>query len=147
MARKLQSEKEAIRRKIREMIGTTSKATDKETDHASTINFNEVDIVTDESIDKQVEDFEDKLDKEPEAEKDNIQVMDPKDPETKDMRETKSELNYAMQNLTRKLLAVWIFQVVFCCAIMHEVYTDDANLTIIPPITRSFCQFIAGMLM
>lgn len=129
------------------MIGTTSKATDKEIDNASTINLNEVDMVTDESIDKQEDDSDDKLDKEPEAKEDEIQVRDPRDPETKDMRETKSELNYAMQNLTRKLLAVWIFQLVFCFAILHEVYTDDERLTIIPPITRSFCQFIAGMLM
>ena len=153
MARKLQGEKEAIRKKIQEMIGIPSKAADKEPDNASIINLDEVDMVTDESLADEanvnlVDGVEDKPDEGPEAEEeDEFPVRDPKDPETKDMRETKSELNYAMQNLTRKLLAVWIFQLVFCFAILHEVYTDDQRLTIIPPITRSFCQFIAGMLM
>ena len=53
-----------------------------------------------------------------------------------------------MQNLLRKLLAVWIFQLVFCFTILVYVLFDkEKDFTVVPNARMSFCMFIAAMLM
>lgn len=60
--------------------------------------------------------------------------------------EIRVKMQFAMQNLMRKLLTVWTFQIVFCLTILVEVQTEGSNLGI-PTFEVSFCQFIAGMLL
>jgi len=87
MARKLWREKQAIKRKIKAMIGATSKVSNKALD-ASSIGEGDIDFGIDEQSQEIDEQNEDK-----EAEGDG---SDPNDPETKEMRETKFKLEHAM---------------------------------------------------
>ena len=66
--------------------------------------------------------------------------------EDNDMSMTRQQLEFALVNLIRKLFTVFSFQIVFCTAIFVDVLGEKLT-TEIPGLMRSFCQFIAGILM
>ena len=72
----------------------------------------------------------------------------PKFDEPEESSKIRQTLKFSMHNSLIKLLTVNTFQLFFCFAIAYtETENLSSNLDKVPPVSQSFCQFIAGMLM
>ena len=72
----------------------------------------------------------------------------PKFDEPEESSKIRQTLKFSMHNSLIKLLTVYTFQLFFCFAIAYtETENLSSNLDKVPPVSQSFCQFIAGMLM